>query len=116
MRSRRLSRRFVTKLPSSDCRRHPCELPGRISASHERNSGQSEGALATIGYTEYVVHGAEVSTQMKLSRIIGVSVIAAMLLTLAPQGPVSADGAASTRNIILGGAAAALIIINHNKQ
>jgi hypothetical protein len=53
---------------------------------------------------------------MKLSRIIGVSAIAAMLLTLAPQGPVSADGAASTRNIILGGAAAALIIINHNKQ
>jgi len=53
---------------------------------------------------------------MKLSRIIGLSIIAAMLLTLAPQGPVSADGAASTRNIILGGAAAALIIINHNKQ
>jgi hypothetical protein len=53
---------------------------------------------------------------MRLSRIIGVSVIAAMLATLAPQAPVSADGAASTRNIILGGAAAALIIINHNKQ
>lgn len=53
---------------------------------------------------------------MKFSRIVAVSVLAAMLATLAPQGPVSADGAASTRNIILGGAAAALIIINHNKQ
>lgn len=53
---------------------------------------------------------------MKISRIIAVSVLAAMLATLAPQGPVSADGAASTRNILLGGAAAALIIINHNKQ
>ena len=53
---------------------------------------------------------------MKFSRIIGATLIAAMLATLAPQAPVSADGAASTRNIILGGAAAALIIINHNKK
>ena len=53
---------------------------------------------------------------MKLSRFIGISLIAAMLAMLAPQAPASADGAASTRNIILGGAAAALIIINHNKQ
>lgn len=53
---------------------------------------------------------------MKLSRLVGVSLIAAMLVSLAPQAPASADGAASTRNIILGGAAAALIIINHNKQ
>lgn len=53
---------------------------------------------------------------MKLSRFIGVALIAAMLVSLAPQAPASADGAASTRNIILGGAAAALIIINHNKQ
>jgi hypothetical protein len=53
---------------------------------------------------------------MKLSRLIGVSIIAAMLVSIAPQAPASADGAASTRNIILGGAAAALIIINHNKQ
>ena len=53
---------------------------------------------------------------MKLSRMIAVSLMAALLATLAPQAPVSADGAASTRNILLGGAAAALIIINHNKQ
>ncbi len=53
---------------------------------------------------------------MKISRIVGIGLIAAMLAMLAPQAPVSADGAASTRNIILGGAAAALIIINHNKQ
>lgn len=53
---------------------------------------------------------------MRISRIVAVGVLAAMLATLAPQGPVSADGAASTRNIILGGAAAALIIINHNKK
>jgi len=53
---------------------------------------------------------------MKISRIIAASVVAAILATLAPAGPVSADGAASTRNILLGGAAAALIIINHNKQ
>ena len=53
---------------------------------------------------------------MKFSRIIGATLIAAMIATLAPQAPVSADGAASTRNIILGGAAAALIIINHNKK
>ena len=53
---------------------------------------------------------------MKVSRIIAVAVLGAMLATLAPQAPASADGAASTRNILLGGAAAALIIINHNKQ
>jgi hypothetical protein len=47
-------------------------------------------------------------------------VLAAGLATaLVPVAPVLADGAASTRNIILGGAAAAagtLILINHNKQ
>src|SRR5215472_9929888 len=53
---------------------------------------------------------------MKFSRVIGATLIAAMLATLAPQAPVSADGAASTRNIILGSAAAAFIIINHNKK
>ena len=53
---------------------------------------------------------------MKLSRIIGVITLTAMLATLAPQAPVSADGAASTRNIILLGTAAGLIILNHNKK
>lgn len=53
---------------------------------------------------------------MKFSRFVAVSVLAAMLATLAPQAPVSADGGASTRNILLVGAAATLLIINHNKQ
>ena len=53
---------------------------------------------------------------MKLSRFVAVAVIAAFVATLAPKAPASADGAASTRNIILGGAAATLLIINHNKQ
>ena len=53
---------------------------------------------------------------MKLSRLIALSVLASMLATLAPQAPVNADGAASTRNIILLGTAATLIILNHNKK
>jgi hypothetical protein len=53
---------------------------------------------------------------MKITRFVAIAVLAAMLATLAPQAPVSADGAASTRNILIGGAAAALIIINHNKK
>ena len=53
---------------------------------------------------------------MKLTRFVALAVLAAMLATLAPQAPVSADGAASTRNILLGAAAATLIIINHNKK
>ena len=51
-----------------------------------------------------------------MSRFIAITALVGVLATLTPQAPVSADGAASTRNIILGGAAAALIIINHNKQ
>src|ERR1700722_15093336 len=45
------------------------------------------------------------------------STILACLILLPPH-PAWADGGASTRNIILGGAAAAgtLLIINHNKQ
>ena len=39
-----------------------------------------------------------------------------MLAMLAPAPPASADGAASTRNILIGGAAAALILINHNRK
>jgi hypothetical protein len=43
--------------------------------------------------------------------------LAASIGTLAlPAAPALADGAASTRNIILGGAAATLLIINHNKK
>jgi hypothetical protein len=52
-----------------------------------------------------------------MMRSSAVSAILASLILLAPH-PAWADGGASTRNIILGGAAAAgtLIIINHNKQ
>ena len=46
------------------------------------------------------------------------SVIAAILVSLTPAPRALADGAASTRNILLGvgAAAATLIIINHNKK
>jgi hypothetical protein len=54
---------------------------------------------------------------MKFSRIVAITLVAALLAMLAPQMPVFADGSASTRNILLLGAAAGtLIIINHNKQ
>ena len=33
-----------------------------------------------------------------------------------PSAPALADGAASTRNILIGGAAATLLIINHNRK
>jgi len=43
--------------------------------------------------------------------------LAALLATAAvPAAPALADGAASTRNIIIGGAAATLLIINHNRK
>jgi hypothetical protein len=46
--------------------------------------------------------------------------LTALTLSLGLAGsavaPALADGAASTRNILIGGAAAALIIINHNKK
>lgn len=46
------------------------------------------------------------------------SVILAVATSAVLLGPVPtlADGAASTRNIILGGAAATLLILNHNKK
>lgn len=56
---------------------------------------------------------------MKTPRIIAAVIIGALLLALAPKPMALADGAASTRNILIGSAAAAaaaLIIINHNKQ
>lgn len=42
--------------------------------------------------------------------------LCAMLAATAVPAPALADGAASTRNIILGGAAATLLIINHNRK
>jgi|SRR5579863_2328460 len=53
---------------------------------------------------------------MSIKRFIALSLVAAIMATIAPQAPVLADGAASTRNIILLSGAAALLIINHNKH
>src|SRR5580700_9908120 len=41
---------------------------------------------------------------------------AALLVGFTPSGAVKADGAASTRNILIGAAAATLLIVNHNRQ
>jgi hypothetical protein len=53
---------------------------------------------------------------MTKRRLACLSLAAALAATVAPASPALADGAASTRNIILGGAAATLLIINHNKK
>ncbi|HEY0798660.1 MAG TPA: hypothetical protein VGD50_05890 [Candidatus Baltobacteraceae bacterium] len=53
------------------------------------------------------------------NRLLVAAVAAALGFSLLAPAPTLADGAASTRNIIFGGAAAAagtLILINHNKQ
>jgi len=51
-------------------------------------------------------------------RTLAVLVLTALVAATLPAAPARADGAASTRNIILGGALAAgtLLIINHNKK
>jgi hypothetical protein len=55
---------------------------------------------------------------MTKRRLACLSLCAALAATAVPGAPALADGAASTRNIILGGAAVAgtLLIINHNKK
>jgi hypothetical protein len=55
---------------------------------------------------------------MTKRRLACLSLCAALAVTAAPAAPALADGAASTRNIIFGGAAIAgtLLIINHNKK
>jgi hypothetical protein len=55
---------------------------------------------------------------MKTKAIVAAALVAAFLTSLAPAPQALADGAASTRNILLGIGAAAgtLIIINHNKK
>ncbi len=50
------------------------------------------------------------------NRLACLSLSAALALTAVPAAPALADGAASTRNILLGGAAATLLIINHNRK
>lgn len=55
---------------------------------------------------------------MKIKTLVASSLLVAMLVLVVPAPRALADGAASTRNILLGvgAAAATLIIINHNKQ
>jgi hypothetical protein len=53
---------------------------------------------------------------MMKNRLACLSLTAALAATAIPAAPALADGAASTRNIILGGAAATLLIINHNRK
>ncbi|HVA38122.1 MAG TPA: hypothetical protein VNJ51_10965 [Candidatus Dormibacteraeota bacterium] len=53
---------------------------------------------------------------MKKMRLAAAATLVALLATLTPRVPALANGAASTRNIILGGAAATLLIINHNRK
>lgn len=54
---------------------------------------------------------------MNMKRFIGLAVLVAFVAMLVPMPrPAMADGAASTRNILIGGAAATLIILNHNKK
>lgn len=51
-----------------------------------------------------------------LKRTIAAALAAALLVGFTPSGAVKADGAASTRNIFIGAAAATLLIVNHNRQ
>lgn len=56
---------------------------------------------------------------MSIKKILVAAVVAAFAITAIPMRPASADGAASTRNIILGGAlaaGAAYLIIQHNRK
>jgi hypothetical protein len=51
-----------------------------------------------------------------LKRTVAAVLAASLLVGLTPSGAVKADGAASTRNIFIGAAAATLLIVNHNRQ
>ncbi len=53
---------------------------------------------------------------MTKRRLACFSLAAAPAATAMPAAPALADGAASTRNIIIGGAAATLLILNHNRK
>jgi len=54
-------------------------------------------------------------SDMKLARFAALAALVGILATMAPT-PVVADGSASTRNILIGGAAATLILLNHNRK
>ena len=53
---------------------------------------------------------------MFIKRALAGTTLAAMLALLVPAAPALADGAASTRNIILGIGAATYLIIQHNRK
>ncbi len=53
---------------------------------------------------------------MTKRRLACLTLAAALGATAMPAAPALADGAASTRNIIIGGAAATLLILNHNRK
>ena len=53
---------------------------------------------------------------MTKRRLACLTLAAALATTAMPAAPALADGAASTRNIIIGGAAATLLILNHNRK
>jgi len=53
---------------------------------------------------------------MTKRRLACLTLAAGLAATAMPAAPALADGAASTRNIIIGGAAATLLIINHNRK
>lgn len=53
---------------------------------------------------------------MFLKRVIAGTTLAATLAMLVPAAPALADGAASTRNILLGVGAATYLIIQHNRK
>jgi hypothetical protein len=53
---------------------------------------------------------------MTKRRLASFTLAAALAATAMPAAPALADGAASTRNIIIGGAAATLLILNHNRK
>jgi hypothetical protein len=51
-----------------------------------------------------------------LKKAVAGLLAAALLVGLTPAAAVKADGAASTRNILIGAAAATLLIVNHNRK
>ncbi|HEY8297504.1 MAG TPA: hypothetical protein VIG32_05730 [Candidatus Baltobacteraceae bacterium] len=53
---------------------------------------------------------------MKFTKIVAGSALAAILAGAIPAAPALANGAASTRNIIFGAAAATYLIIQHNRK
>jgi len=53
---------------------------------------------------------------MFMKRALAGTTLAAMLALLVPAAPALADGAASTRNILLGVGAATYLIIQHNRK